>query len=71
MVRDNLKRREHYVIVATLFIVKYKAKYRRKYNIRVFRICRSMKDTQHNGQAKKYKSTKNDLQNIHIKLKIE
>ena len=27
-------------------------------------------DRQHNGQKKKYKRTKNDLQNIHIKLKI-
>jgi len=26
---------------------------------------------QHNGQLKKYKRTNNDLQNIHIKLKIE
>ena len=26
---------------------------------------------QHNGQNKKYKRTNNDLQNIHIKLKIE
>ena len=29
------------------------------------------KDRQHNGQKKKYKRTNNDLQNIHIKLKIE
>ena len=28
------------------------------------------KDRQHNGQKKKYKRTNNDLQNIHIKLKI-
>jgi hypothetical protein len=26
---------------------------------------------QHNGQKKKYKSTSNDQQNMHIKLKIE
>ena len=26
---------------------------------------------QHNGQKKKYKRKNNDLQNIHIKLKIE
>jgi hypothetical protein len=26
---------------------------------------------QHNGQKKKYKKTNNDLQNMHIKLKIE
>jgi hypothetical protein len=31
----------------------------------------SMKNRQHNGQKKKYKRTNNDLQNIHIKLKIE
>ena len=31
----------------------------------------SKKDRQHNGQKKKYKRTNNDLQNIHIKLKIE
>jgi type III secretory pathway component EscU len=37
----------------------------------VIRIRKSKKDRQHNGQKKKYKKTKNDLQNIHIKLKIE
>jgi hypothetical protein len=31
----------------------------------------SKKNRQHNGQQKKYKRTNNDLQNIHIKLKIE
>jgi hypothetical protein len=30
----------------------------------------SKKNRQHNGQTKKYKRTNNDLQNIHIKLKI-
>ena len=30
-----------------------------------------MKDRQHNDQKKKDKRTNNDLQNIHIKLKIE
>ena len=35
------------------------------------RICISKKSRQHNGQKKKYKSRNNDLQNIHIKLKIE
>ena len=30
----------------------------------------SKKYRQHNGQKKKYKRTNNDLQNIHIKLKI-
>jgi hypothetical protein len=32
---------------------------------------RISKNRQHNGQKKKYKRTNNDLQNIHIKLKIE
>ena len=35
------------------------------------RIRISKKNTQHNGQKKRYKRTNNDLQNIHIKLKIE
>jgi hypothetical protein len=42
----------------------------------VFRIRISKKNRENNGQKKKYKRTKdkrtnNDLQNIHIKLKIE
>ena len=37
----------------------------------VIRICISKKNKQHNCQKKKYKRTNNDLQNIHIKLKIE
>ena len=37
----------------------------------VIRIRISKKNRQHNGQKKKYKRTNNDLQNIHIKLKIE
>ena len=37
----------------------------------VNRIRISKKNRQHNGQKKKYKRTNNDLQNIHIKLKIE
>ena len=32
---------------------------------------RKSKDTQHNGQKKKDKRTNNDIQNIHIKLKIQ
>jgi len=32
---------------------------------------RISKNRQHNGQMKKDKRTNNDLQNIHIKLKIE
>jgi hypothetical protein len=37
----------------------------------VILIRNSKKDRQHNGQAKKDKRTSNDLQKIHIKLKIE
>jgi len=37
----------------------------------VIRIRISKKNRQHNGQRKKYKKTYNDLQNMHIKLKIE
>ena len=36
----------------------------------VIRIRKS-KDRQNNGQRKKDKRTNNDLQNIHIKLKVE
>jgi hypothetical protein len=35
------------------------------------RIRISKKNRQHNGQKKKYKRTNNDLQSMHIKLKIE
>ena len=41
------------------------------YQREVIRIRISKKNRQHNGQKKKYKRTNNDLQNIHIKLKIE
>ena len=37
----------------------------------IIRICKSQKDRQHNGHMKKNKRTNNNLQNIHIKLKIE
>ena len=37
----------------------------------VIRMRISKKNRQHNGQRKKYKRTNNDLQNIHIELKIE
>ena len=36
----------------------------------VIRMCKS-KNRQHNSQKKKDKRTDNDLQNIHIKLKID
>ena len=39
--------------------------------IQVIRIHISKKNRQRNEQKKKYKRTNNDLQNIHIKLKIE
>ena len=35
------------------------------------RIRKSKNNRQHNGQKNKDKRTNNDLQNIHIKLKIE
>ena len=37
----------------------------------VMRIRKSKKHRQDNGQKKKDKRTKHDMQNIHIKLKIE
>ena len=37
----------------------------------VIRIRISKKNRQPNGQKQKYKRTNNDLQNIHIKLKIK
>ena len=37
----------------------------------VIRIRISKKNRQHNGQKKKGQKENNDLQNIHIKLKIE
>jgi hypothetical protein len=42
-----------------------------KYHREVIRILKSKKNRQHSGQKKKYKKTNNDLQNIHIKLKID
>jgi hypothetical protein len=38
---------------------------------KVILIRKSKKDRQHNGQTKKDKRINNDLQKIHIKLKIE
>jgi len=37
----------------------------------VIRIRISTKNRQYNGQKKRYKRTNNDLQNIHINLKIK
>jgi hypothetical protein len=38
---------------------------------KVIRICKSKKNRQHNNQIKEDKRTNNDLENIHIKLKIK
>ena len=38
---------------------------------RIIRICKSKQNIQHNRQKNKYKRTNIDLQNIHIKLKID
>jgi len=54
----------------TLFLCKiYKEKFEDTKEL--IRIRKSKKNSQHNDQIKKYKRTNNDLQNIHIKLKIE
>jgi hypothetical protein len=37
----------------------------------VIRIRKSKKNRQYNGQKKRDKKTNNDLQSIHLKLKIE
>ena len=37
----------------------------------VIRIRTLKKNRKHNGQSKREKGTDNDIQNIHIKLKIE
>jgi hypothetical protein len=42
-----------------------------EYTKGAIRIRISKKNRQHNGQKKNHKRTNNDLQNIHIKLKIE
>jgi hypothetical protein len=42
-----------------------------EYTKGVIGIHKSKKDRQHNVHKKKDKGTNNDLQNIHIKLKIE
>jgi len=57
---------------STLFELQYKHIYQEEFEDTkwVIRI-RISKNRQHNGQKKKYKRTNNDLQNIHIKLKIE
>ena len=42
-----------------------------EYTKGVVRIRISQKNRQHTGQKKKYRRPKNDLQSIHIKLKIK
>ena len=42
-----------------------------EYTKGVIIIRKSKKDRQHNGETKQNKRTNNDLQHIHIKLKIE
>ena len=65
--KNNYKQQ---VINPLLFIfIKYKKSL--KIPKGVIRIRISKKNRQHNGQKEKYKRTHNDLQNIHIKLKIE
>jgi len=54
----------------TLYLCKiYKEKFEDTKGL--IRIRRSKKNRQHNDQIKNYKRTNNDLQNTHIKLKIE
>ena len=55
----------------TLFNICYISKEEFEDTKREIRICISKKNRQHNGQKKKYQRTNNDLQNMHIKLKIE
>jgi hypothetical protein len=57
------------VMIATAKLSTWWRQYYNKESL--IRIRKSMKNRQHNGQKNKYKRTNNDLQNIHIKLKIE
>ena len=59
------------MFVSDLWQVGYSGLLQFEDNKGVIRIRISKKDRQRNGQKKKYKRTNNDLQNIHIKLKIE
>ena len=60
------------IMLATQMIKQLKGKEERFEDTKVvIRIRKSKKNKQHNGQKKKDKRTNNDLQNIHIKLKIE
>jgi hypothetical protein len=55
------------ILIKTMKIVKRNLKIPKG----IIRIRKSKKDKQYNGQKKKDKMTNTDLQNIHIKLKIE
>ena len=66
------------VFYISLFVVKFsldlsKGQIQEIVTRRVWRYQRGNQNPnrQHNGQKKKHKMTNNDLQNIHIKLKIE
>jgi len=58
-------------VIDILFPTKYNIKKSLKIPRGVIRILKSKKNRQTNDQKKKDKRTNNDLQNIHIKLKIE
>ena len=67
--RENLNISQH--LVSIELIVDLFDKYK-SYNVKgVIRMRKSKKNKQHNGQKKKDKRTNNDLQSMHIKLKIE
>ena len=57
-------------IILYQYIVNHLSRRVWRYQREVIRIPKS-KNRQHNGQKKQYKRTNSDLQNIHIKLKIE
>jgi hypothetical protein len=60
----NILNHFHFIILEIDVIIS-------EYTKGVIIIGNSKKDRQHNGQTEKDKKTNNDLQNIHIKLKIE
>ena len=67
--RENLNISQH--LLSIELIVDLFDKYK-SYNVKgVIRMRKSKKNKQHNGQKKKVQRTNNDLQSIHIKLKIE
>ena len=66
-----INKRGYSTVSDTLFLTTEIYKKSLKIPKGVIRIRKSKKDRQHNGQKKKDKRTNNDLQNIHITLKIE